>query len=103
MDLSEHVARALHDNGPMTSNRLVDQLAGDDLAAIASIRQVGVAVRPALFNLFLHGQIQFWRKDGDWIESPTGTTREMGDVHYALAPNSAVDVNSWFMWHGGGL
>ncbi|MBA3580615.1 MAG: hypothetical protein H0W42_11585 [Gemmatimonadaceae bacterium] len=60
-------------------------------------------VRAGLFNLFLHGQLQFWRKDGDWVESPAGTTRVMGDVHYALAPNSAVDVNSWFMWHGEGL
>ncbi len=97
MDLSEHVARALHDNGPMTESAITIAVE-TKLPHLAYER----SIRAGLFNLFLHGQLQFWRKDGDWVESPAGTTRVMGDVHYALAPNSAVDVNSWFMWHGEG-
>lgn len=96
MDLSEHVARALHENGPMT-----EPAVGLKIDAYPHIAR-DFDVRAALFNLYLAGQLQFWRQDGDWTESATGSTRVMGDVHYALARNHAVDVNAWFMWHGEG-
>lgn len=60
-------------------------------------------IRAALFQLFLHGQLQFWREDGPWTEPLAHTvapTRRMGEIHYALAPNHEVSVHNWMSWHG---
>ncbi len=72
----------------------------DPLASVGFVTPSNT--RAALFSLYLAGQLQFWRKDGEWTETPTGPSRVMGEVYYALARNHAVDVNAWFDWHGEG-